>query len=137
MAALKVQAYMKLRSTPLPPPDIFAGHTAVVTGATSRRWLDTTVHLLRIGAAEVIIYPVRREGEAGQGKGCADVVILNAGTIGTEYEKGPEGCYAPTSLLKIGTGGPRHGPTTDIYQHEAPPAVPVLGACEAGEEGWP
>ncbi|KAK8037026.1 short chain dehydrogenase/ reductase [Apiospora marii] len=126
MADLLYQAYMRLRPIPLPPPDTFAGQTAVVTGGTSGLGFATAVHLLRLGAAEVIISArdaARGRDTAAQipslgqvkvfeldmsrydsvvafaekvrqikkGTGGVDVVILNAGMIGTEYEKGPEG----------------------------------------------
>ncbi|KAK7948968.1 short chain dehydrogenase/reductase family oxidoreductase [Apiospora aurea] len=137
MAALLFQAYMKLRPIPLPPPDTFADQTAVVTGGTSGLGFAAAVHLLRLGAAEVIISArdaargrdaaaqIASEAAAGgddkqslgqvrvieldmsryssvaafaeqvtqvkRGKGGVDVVVLNAGMIGTVYEKGPEG----------------------------------------------
>ncbi|KAK8039784.1 hypothetical protein PG993_008195 [Apiospora rasikravindrae] len=136
MAALLTQAYMKLRPIPLPAPNTFAGQTAVVTGGTSGLGFATAVHLLRLGAAEVIISArdaargrdaaaqIASEAAAGggavpfgqvrameldmsryssvvafaeqvkqvkRGNGGVDVVILNAGMIGTVYEKGFEG----------------------------------------------
>lgn len=144
MAELLYQTYMKFRPIPLPPPNTFAGQTAVVTGGTSGLGLATAVHLLRLGAAEVIISArdaargrdaaaqitseaSRDEGgndhgignkqplgrvtileldmsrydsviafakkvrEIKMGKGGVDVVVLNAGMIGTVYEQGPEG----------------------------------------------
>ena len=147
MAALLYQAYMRLSPIPLPPPDTFAGQTAVVTGGTGGLGFATAVHLLSLGAAEVIISArdaargrdaaaqitaeASRDGggkhhgggvagnkttlgkitvleldmsryssvvafaekvkEVKKGKGGVDVVVLNAGMIGTEYEQGPEG----------------------------------------------
>ena len=144
MAGLLFQAYMKFNHIPLPLPDTFAGQTAVVTGGTSGLGLATAVHLLRLGAAEVIISArdaargrnaaahITAEASKGgggkddggrnkktlgqvrvleldmnrydsvvafaknvievkKGKGGVDVVVLNAGMIGTEYELGPEG----------------------------------------------
>ncbi|KAK6825716.1 short chain dehydrogenase/ reductase [Apiospora arundinis] len=144
MAELLYQTYMKFRPIPLPLPNTFAGQTAVVTGGTSGLGLATAVHLLRLGAAEVIISArdaargrdaaaqitseaSRDEGgndhgignkqplgrvtileldmsrydsviafakkvrEIKMGKGGVDIVVLNAGMIGTVYEQGPEG----------------------------------------------
>ncbi|KAK7978288.1 short chain dehydrogenase/ reductase [Apiospora saccharicola] len=122
MATLLFQAYMRLRPISLPPPDTFAGQTAVVTGGMSGLGFGAAVHLLRLGAAEVIISArdasrgrdaaaqivkvfeldisrydsvvafAEKVKQVKRGAGGVDVVILNAGMISAEYEKGPEGC---------------------------------------------
>ncbi|KAK8093785.1 hypothetical protein PG997_000470, partial [Apiospora hydei] len=74
MAALLTQAYMKLRPIPLPPPDTFAGQTAVVTGGTSGLGFATAVHLLRLGAAEVII----SARDTARGRDAAAQIALEA-----------------------------------------------------------
>ncbi|KAI1869352.1 uncharacterized protein JN550_005982 [Neoarthrinium moseri] len=55
IGAMLYQAYMKWFPIPLPAPDSFSGQTAVVTGGTSGLGLAAAVHLVNLGASEVII----------------------------------------------------------------------------------
>ncbi|KAK8134680.1 hypothetical protein PG984_006692 [Apiospora sp. TS-2023a] len=74
MAALLFQAYMRLRPISLPPPDTFAGQTAVVTGGTSGLGFAAAVHLLRLGAAEIII----SARDAARGRDAAAQIVTEA-----------------------------------------------------------
>ncbi|KAK9782910.1 hypothetical protein SCAR479_01253 [Seiridium cardinale] len=55
MAGMLYQTYMKFSPIPLPPPNVFSGQTAVVTGGTSGLGLASAAHLINLGATEVII----------------------------------------------------------------------------------
>ncbi|KAH8678062.1 hypothetical protein BX600DRAFT_507041 [Xylariales sp. PMI_506] len=55
MGGIFYQTYMKWFPVELPPPATFQGQTAVVTGATSGLGLAAAVHLINLGASEVII----------------------------------------------------------------------------------
>ncbi|KAI0124894.1 hypothetical protein BJ170DRAFT_685771 [Xylariales sp. AK1849] len=55
MASLLYQGYMKWFPIDLPAPNTFAGQTGVVTGGTGGLGLGAAVHLINLGAAEVII----------------------------------------------------------------------------------
>ncbi|KAI0402116.1 hypothetical protein F4802DRAFT_384583 [Xylaria palmicola] len=55
LASNLYQIYMKWFPIALPPPDSFRGQTAVVTGGTSGLGLAAAAHLVKLGAAEVIV----------------------------------------------------------------------------------
>ncbi|KAK9417903.1 hypothetical protein SUNI508_08551 [Seiridium unicorne] len=55
MAGMLYQTYMKFSPISLPPPNVFSGQTAVVTGGTSGLGLASAAHLINLGATEVII----------------------------------------------------------------------------------
>jgi NAD(P)-dependent dehydrogenase (short-subunit alcohol dehydrogenase family) len=126
------QTYMKLFPIALPAAGSFKDQTAVVTGGTGGLGLATAVHLINLGAREVIISS--RSEQKGQdavseierlthgkakgkvraltmdmsryesvvafadevqkvknGKGGADLVVLNAGQLASDFEESPEG----------------------------------------------
>lgn len=82
------QIYTKWFPIPLPPPNSFKGQAAIVTGGTGGLGLAAAVHLVNLGADEVIITsrdPTRSkqalatlETETrGRSKGVVRVVELN------------------------------------------------------------
>ncbi|KAJ2967456.1 hypothetical protein NUW58_g10449 [Xylaria curta] len=88
LAANLYQIYMKWFPIALPPSDSFKGQTAVVTGGTSGLGLAAAVHLVNLGATEVIVTsrnPARAQKAletletetGGRSKGVVRIVELN------------------------------------------------------------